>query len=90
MGMLGSRDEILIRSGIKQMKLNLILVLGIAIMILLIVIKGSQYVMMQFFALNFDLMETILLPMAVLGSFIVGYFIANHAGRQKEPEESEE
>jgi len=72
-----------------KMKFNLILVLGTAILVLLTVLKGSQYVMMRYLSWNFDLIETVLLPAAVLGSFIVGYFLANRPGKS-EPTETEE
>jgi len=54
-----------------------ILLIGTLFLILIMIIQVSQFLMLRVFFWNQNVTENVMTPLALLLSFVVGYFLAN-------------
>ncbi len=65
------------------MKLKVFLTFIIAFFILLIVVRIAQFLVLKYFHWDFNLMETVMVPVTILASFVVGTLLASRRKADK-------
>ena len=60
------------------MTLRNILIIGISLLVLIMLVQVFQFLMLRVFSMSFQVTETIATPLALVLSFVVGYFLSNN------------
>jgi accessory gene regulator protein AgrB len=56
-----------------------ILIIGTSLLILIMVVQVSQFLMLRVFSMGLQVTENITTPLALVLSFVVGYFLSNRS-----------
>jgi accessory gene regulator protein AgrB len=65
-----------------RMTLKTCLILSVILMLLIILVQAFQYLMLRVFSWGFNVTETVATPLALLLSFVVGYFLATRSSEK--------
>ena len=66
------------------MTLRHLIIISIIIMLLITLVQAFQFLMMRVFSWGFTITESVATPLALLLSFVVGYFLANRSDTPKD------
>ncbi len=58
-----------------------ILTIGTCLLILIMLVQVFQFLMLRVFSMSFQVTETIATPLALVLSFVVGYFLSNNSSK---------
>ena len=66
------------------MTLRHLIIISTIIMLLITLVQAFQFLMMRVFSWGFTITESVATPLALLLSFVVGYFLANSSDTPKD------